>query len=153
MEPAAAVRAICATRMTFLQGLVIFQTFGRGWTARVAACEALGVKMAEHARIGAATGAAPTGGTTLKLDTLGRVAAQSAGRRRRSAAATATVGAAAAAGAALRSDLPSWPLVLVLAVGALATAGALVWRARQQQARADAYRALAHPAAPPAAKP
>lgn len=40
------VQALCARRLSFVQGLKTFSTFGRGWSRRIADVEARGVKMA-----------------------------------------------------------------------------------------------------------
>lgn len=44
------VKSMCAKRMSFLRGLGIFWTFGKGWTSRVARVEAESVSMAMEAR-------------------------------------------------------------------------------------------------------
>lgn len=36
LDPVAVIRDLCDRRLAFLQGLSIFDTFGRGWTRRVA---------------------------------------------------------------------------------------------------------------------
>lgn len=45
-DKAAVVKAMCAHRAAFYRGLSTFQTFGKGWLRRNAACEAKGVTMA-----------------------------------------------------------------------------------------------------------
>lgn len=41
MPAATIIKAVCASRMTFLRSLAIFTTFGRGWSKRVAKVEAM----------------------------------------------------------------------------------------------------------------
>lgn len=45
-DPAALVDALCRERLRFLEGLAGFSTFGRGWTARVAAVRATALALA-----------------------------------------------------------------------------------------------------------
>ncbi len=48
-DHAVTVRRICARRLSFMQGLRIWKTFGRGWSRRVADIEVRGVVMAQAA--------------------------------------------------------------------------------------------------------
>ena len=45
MEPETLIRAFCARRLSFLEGLKTWNIFGKGWAARVHACQALALKM------------------------------------------------------------------------------------------------------------
>ncbi len=137
-----AVRRVCARRLSLLHRLGTFRTFGRGWTARVVACEALGVKMAEHARIGVP----PDAPAAPQVASMLRAQAREAARRAR--AATRSGGAIAVAGAgahaAALTAVPSPTLVLAAtAVLLLVAVGAILWRARTARLRASAYAALA----------
>jgi lysozyme family protein len=145
-DPEAVIKAICASRLSFLHALATFRTFGRGWTARVAACEALGVKMALHARVGQPVAAAPTRGTALILSTAARSASTAAARHR---AAARTSGAATAVLAATSPVLgvaghaaPTLAVVVSGVASALLTA-ILAWRSRQKATLATAYAAEA----------
>lgn len=46
MSPVAIVQKLCARRLSFMRGLAIWKTFGKGWTRRVTDVEAVGVKWA-----------------------------------------------------------------------------------------------------------
>ncbi|MEJ0093415.1 MAG: glycosyl hydrolase 108 family protein [Methylocella sp.] len=46
----AVIRALCARRLTFLHRLSNWTRFGKGWDARVAACQALALQMAAKQR-------------------------------------------------------------------------------------------------------
>lgn len=148
-EGAALVKELCAARLSFLHGLATFRVFGRGWTARVAACEALGVKMAEHARIGipAAAPVVPQVATRLAVD--GRAAHAVA---RTQATAAGAIAVTAASAAAVGSTLDpvgagsSWGLWLGAAAGLVAVlglAGLIAWKAHLGRLRAQAYAAVA----------
>jgi lysozyme family protein len=146
-DPAAAVQAICAKRLSFLHALHTFETFGRGWTARVAACEALGVKMALHARAGQPVNAAPSQGATLVLGTEAKKAAATAARHAKAAtgAAAGSLGAGSASPmlpATQSAHLP-WLPMLLAGLAMAAVAAALAWRAFQHRTRAAAYAAAA----------
>ena len=138
-DPVAAVKAVSASRLSFLHALGTFRTFGRGWTARVTACEALGVKMALEGRYGRPAGAKPTG-TVLILRNESRAAALAGTRRRTAAKAAGAAALTAAAAPALgvsqgAGSLSSAALALLTLL--------LAWRAHQTGARAAAYAALA----------
>ena len=49
-QPVEAIQRACAARMGFLRGLKTWGSFGKGWSRRVAAIEAAGVRMAIEAR-------------------------------------------------------------------------------------------------------
>lgn len=49
LSPVAAVKKMCAIRLSFLHGLRTWGVFGKGWGSRVADVEATGVKMALQA--------------------------------------------------------------------------------------------------------
>lgn len=143
-DPAACVKAISAARLSFLHALGTFKTFGRGWTARVAACEALGVKMALHQRVGTPVDAAPTRGTALVLGMAAKSAQARALSHKRVAGGAAATAVVAGGAPPMLGAGPTlgWLLAALCCAGALATA-ALVWRAHQQAVRARAYAALA----------
>ncbi|MCW6509841.1 glycosyl hydrolase 108 family protein [Lichenifustis flavocetrariae] len=147
-DGAAAVKAVCAARLSFLHGLRK-AAFEKGWTRRVAAIEAAGVKMALNARIGTPPAAAPTPGVAAQLQTHAKVAADKA------KAQTRTVQTAMAWGAAGTATQVAPTPALHISLVALGIAGVvlavaiavLLWRRAHAQARADAYSALAQTAA------
>lgn len=49
LDPVKVVNAMCDKRMAFLKRLSTFQTFGKGWTARVSAVRDIGVRLAKSA--------------------------------------------------------------------------------------------------------
>ena len=55
----AAIRKACGYRLGFMQGLRIWDTFGKGWARRVASVEALSVRMAIEAQTAAAASTSP----------------------------------------------------------------------------------------------
>ena len=122
-EPVAAVAWLCARRRSFWQGLRTFPTFGKGWFARGAACEALALTLA-------AGTAAPT------------VLADEARAAARKAQGAATGAAATTAGAPLAATQAAsgWVLATMLLAVAAATVF-LIHHAVAQQARARALNA------------
>lgn len=134
------VKRICRARLSFMQSLRIWKTFGKGWARRVADIEVKGVAMALTA-MGATAG-------RIKADAkaeadAAKKAAKSAGNK-----AAGSAGGAAASGGASAVD-PSaadpsalWFLgavCLVLIVGA----AVMIIRKRADEARAEAYRKAA----------
>ncbi len=146
IDPVTAVQAICAKRLSFLQALKSWGSFGRGWGVRDAACEALGVKMALQARYGAAGSGPASAGIARQLDRHGAIAKAKASRSRVAAGATATAGSLAGGtqlpGAASAAHLPAAVLILfgLILVVILAV---LAWQAAKHDARATAYAAQA----------
>ncbi|CAN7577322.1 hypothetical protein LJR098_005453 [Rhizobium sp. LjRoot98] len=134
------VKKICRARLSFMQSLKIWKTFGKGWGRRVADIEVRGVAMAL-----AAMGATPG---RIQADARSEAAAAktAAGSADRAAKTTAT-GAAGSAGAPVID--PSavdasalWVLgglAVVLAIAAVL----LVIRQRAATARAEAYAGVA----------
>lgn len=145
-DGAAIVKAVCADRLSFLHALGTFKAFGRGWTARVAACEALGIKMAENERVGAPPDAAPVSTTKARLTAEASVAkAKAAGRRNAAVGAptvsTVTLGTTHASGA------PWWSLAVFLVIGA-ALGAYFAWRASIHAQRSAALVRAALPPSP-----
>lgn len=132
------VKTMCAKRMSFLRGLGIFSTFGKGWTSRVARVEAESVSMAMEAR-GISAASLPV---ALK--------AEAAAADTKSKNATAGV-AGSATGAATSSASTDWSnlagvesmLLVGAAVGLIVLAVYFIHRSRTNKARADAYAAVA----------
>lgn len=142
IDAAETVRTICGRRLSGLHALATFRTFGRGWTARVAACEALGVKMAEHVRIGIAADAPTAPQVAGTLSAQARAARTRAVRTGRTARVVAVAGAAAHPAAMAASPLP-WSALAGSALCCAAVAGFMLLKAQQAASRARAYDAAA----------
>lgn len=140
-DGAAVVKTVCAARLSFLHALKTFQAFGRGWTARVAACEALGIKMAENARVGALPDAKPTSGTAARL-TIEAGAARAKAVGRKKAAVVAPSAGAVPLAASQSGGVPWWALALVAAIG-IGVGVYCAWRASIHSHRAAALTAIA----------
>lgn len=132
------IKSMCAKRMSFLRGLGIFSTFGKGWTSRVARVEAESVSMAMEAR----------GISAKSLPIALQAEAYSASRTSNNA--TAGV-AGSATGAATSSATADWSnlagmesmLLIGTAAALVLLAVYLIHRSRTNKARAEAYAALA----------
>jgi lysozyme family protein len=131
-DKAAIVKRACAARMSFLRGLGTFVTFGTGWSRRVAAMEAIGVKMALEA-----SGVRPVK-DELKAEQ--KKANAAAGKEATKSAGTA--GADAAAHQSIDASSFDWFANVAL----WAVAGAVIciaiyfaWRAIEHRHRAQAY--------------
>ena len=130
------IQGLCARRMSFLQGLKIWNTFKRGWSRRVADIEAKGVAMwlrAKGARDGVVSG-------TLKEEAA--KAESKAKAQDKSAGGSAGGGVVVGGGdVAVNSDpnVLLWIIVGLLLVGAVV----LVVKSRQNKDRAAAYEAVA----------
>lgn len=126
--PVPVIQRACARRMGFLRGLRTWDTFGRGWSRRVASVEAVSVRMAVEA---ANETARPV------LVKAGQDARATADREGQAAGGTAAGGAGGGVAATL-ADLPTWGLigfgVLVVLVVVI-----LLGQRRHDQDRADAY--------------
>lgn len=132
------VKSMCAKRMSFLRGLSIFSTFGKGWTSRVARVEAESVSMAMEAR-GISAKSLP-------------IALQAEAAHATEKAKTATAGVAGSGTAAATSSVSTdWSNLAgvesILLIGAAAAFVALaiylIHRSRVQNERAAAYAAVA----------
>ncbi|MEY9718780.1 glycoside hydrolase family 108 protein [Sinorhizobium fredii] len=130
------VKRICRARLSFMQSLAIWKTFGKGWGRRVADIEVRGVAMA-LAAMGATEG-------RIKADARAEAeAAKKAAKSAGSKAATSAGGAVASGSAPAVDQAAADPaalwlfgaLFLVLAIGA----AVMIIRKRVADARADAY--------------
>lgn len=131
------VKRICAARLSFKQALKIWKTFGNGWTRRVADIEAKGVAMALAA-------AAEIHDVQQQLEDEAAEAKTRAGKQE-GGAATGGAGAAGggvAAGTDLAGDATAAWVLLAFVLAAACAAVFLIWRARINRARADAYEAV-----------
>ena len=121
------VRGICARRLSFVQGLKTFATFGRGWSRRIADIEARGVKM--------------SGASVLALDEAARSAAAKA-KTQNGAAVNSTLVTAGGAGGALEFGDVNWLIVAGVAVVAGALIALVKSRSNINADRAAAYAAV-----------
>lgn len=127
--PVPAIQKACAVRMGFLRGLRTWDTFGRGWSRRVASVEAVGVRMALEA-----------GNERVRpgLAKAHKEAATKAEREGQAAGGAAVTGAAGGGGAATLADVPAWGLI-GLGVLVVVVVVILLGQRRHDQDRADAY--------------
>lgn len=130
--PVPVIQKACKVRMGFLRGLRTWDTFGRGWSRRVASVEAVGVRMAIE---GAGEAARPV---LVKAKT---EAETKATREAQAAGGTAASGG----GAATLADLPTWGLI-GLGAFVLVVVVILLGQRRHDQDRAEAYQLAAEEA-------
>jgi len=119
------IKAICARRLSFLEGLRTFPVFGKGWRARVTACEALAITMA-------------AGALAPKI-----LAAEARKAKSKSVTAKTSAKAAPIAGASAETIHQTaggghaWLTIILIGAVAIAVV-ALIFRSRIQAERADA---------------
>lgn len=130
------VKRICRLRLSFMQSLQIWKTFGKGWARRVADIEVKGVAMA-LAFMGATEG-------RIKADARAEAEAAKTTAKNAGKKATTAAGGAVASGTAPAVDQAAadpaalWlfgVLFLFLAIGA----AVMIIRKRAADARAEAY--------------
>lgn len=126
------IKKLCAKRLSFMQGLAIWQTFKGGWSRRVADVEAKAVAMwLSH-------GGALTSTARKSLE----AEANKAGKTAKSqTTAGATVGAGG--GGSVIASGPDWTLIAVLGGLVVVAVVVLLLKARQNNDRALAYAAVA----------
>jgi lysozyme family protein len=124
------VKRICAKRLSFIQSLKIWKTFGKGWAKRVAAIEAKGVAWAT----------AIPGNNAVVKKTLENEAAKAASKAKGQKGAGGVIGGGGAAStqAPIEHFQHTGSLIVFLVIVA-AIAGFLIWRAHINKVRADAY--------------
>jgi lysozyme family protein len=126
------IQKLCAKRLSFMKGLTIFKTFGKGWTRRVADIEARAVKMA---LAGTTTVRSSLMVEALKADksakTKGNVTTAAS-----SATATSTIGSSGV------DQYLAWGL-LGLAVVGVGVAVYFALKAKHDKERAEAYTRVA----------
>lgn len=151
------IKRVCANRLGFVRSLTsLFKTFGKGWTARITACEAFCVKLALQAAASAGqpvlpgVPASPAGGAPTSVSgALEQASAEaSAEASREGKKSTAATAGGAGAGAGTQAPIgqesgfdPHTIRYLALAVAiVLATAAAVfAWRWYVNKQRAAAY--------------
>jgi lysozyme family protein len=121
-------------RLSFMRGLRAWQTFGRGWSRRVADIEATSIRWAVAALGGSAS-------RTLAEEARN---SEAASRKQGTQAATIGTGGAVTGGSATQveqaASAPLWVWGAVIVIVVVPTAY-LAWRAMQQGERAKAMRA------------
>lgn len=131
------VKRICRARLSFMQGLKIWKTFGKGWGRRVADIEAKGVVMAVTAM-----GASPKAVETIVADNKANSAkdAKSADKVMKSSG-TGAVASGGAPAAADPSTIDTSTLWLLGAVAAVLVVVAVIAYAKKKAAKAreEAY--------------
>lgn len=127
------IKALCARRLSFMQSLAIWKTYGTGWSARVAKIEAKAVAMFLRSQ--------PDVDAKAALAEEASKAEKAAGTLQKAGAAIAV---SASGGAGTGAALPAEPNFLVLGglmLAGLVAAGVLVVKAAREKERAEAYRA------------
>lgn len=135
----ATIKRICAKRTSFLHGLKTFAVFGKGWSSRVARVEAASVSMAK--RYGG-------GATTVQVANFAKKEAASAKKNATSSSGTAGASAVGSGTSATQldwSNLTGTQSLILIAVvlSGLGLAAYFFHRSRTQQARSEAYAAVA----------
>lgn len=131
------VKKLCKRRLSIYQTFKHWKTFGKGWTSRVTAGEALWVKWALAARNDAAV-------VKQQLDDEAAAAKKKAAQQTTGAGTTGAGGAVTAPGVdpAQVDALAGW-IIAGAAVAAIALVAFLLWRAHLNRQRAKAYAAEA----------
>lgn len=127
----------CAKRLGFMHGLKTWNTFKRGWSARVANVEAKAVAMWL-----ASSGMSPAS-QKIQLGVEADKAAGKASTQNKGAGSAAGGGVAAGGGSATVSAEPNWLLIAGIAAAVVVVVTVLVIKARQNKDRAAAYKAVA----------
>jgi lysozyme family protein len=129
------IKALCARRLSFMQSLAIWKTYGKGWSARVAKIEAKAVAMYLRGQPGVDVKAALADEASKAEKTA--VTLRKAG---------AAIAVSASGGAGTGAALPAEPNLLVLGgvmLAGLVVAGVLVVKAVRAKERARAYQQTA----------
>ena len=148
-DHAETVKRLCAKRLSFVKGLRIFSTFGRGWSRRIADIEAKGVVMARQS-MAQAKGARERFAEDLARESVEaeRAEAKASEAKADTAAKTTGTGGVATGGAGtaaspqvpseVAADVTLWVSLGTIAVSLL-IAAMLVARAKHHADRARAY--------------
>lgn len=138
-EPIRTIKSICSRRLSFVQSLKTWATFGKGWGRRIAGVEANAVKMSLEARTTSARG------VTAHLEAEAAVAMSVSKSQNSAAGATAVASGTSTTSAATITDLDTATIVIlsIVAVGLVALTIHLVRKSRINRKRAAAYAAVA----------
>ncbi|MDX0534362.1 hypothetical protein GOC55_12965 [Sinorhizobium medicae] len=137
-DPLKTIKAICSRRLSFVQGLKTWSTFGRGWSHRIAGVEANATKMSLAARGGSDRGVA------AHLTAEATVAANIS-KSQNSAGGASGVASGATSSIATITDLDTATIVIlsVVAVGLVVLTIHLFRKSSINRDRAAAYAAVA----------
>lgn len=139
LSPVETAKAVCRQRLSFVRGLRTFSTFGKGWSRRIAQCEALGVQMA----------LAATGATQRSMTKELHRDAEAAEAQAKSSGTAGTAAGGAGVATGFLGGL-NWQVVTIagLVMILLGLLAFFCWRNRQhKQELAKAYRQAAEAAA------
>lgn len=131
----------CAKRLGFMRGLKTWDTFKRGWSARVADVEAKAVAMWL-----ATSGASPASQKTALGAEADKAAGKADAQTKGAGGAVASGAGSAGVGTAIDGG-PNWWLIGAMAALVIVFVAVLAIKARQNKDRAAAYKAVAASAA------
>ncbi|MER9628412.1 glycosyl hydrolase 108 family protein [Mesorhizobium sp. M0296] len=131
------IQKLCAKRLSFMQSLKIWNTFKRGWSARVADVEAKAVAM------WLANSGTPVESRKIELDVEADKAAGKAKTQSQGAGGAVAGGTGAGGSDAAMSGEPNWLLIAGIAAVVVVVVAVLVIKSRQSKERAAAYKAVA----------
>lgn len=132
------VQKLCRRRLSIYRTFRHWKTFGKGWTRRIVACEALGVKWA----MAAAKGTTPNV-VKHRVEAEAEKADKMASRQQGAGGVAGAGGATSVPAGAENADLlATWALAGIVGA-AIILAAWLFWRAYVNRARARAYREAA----------
>lgn len=143
-DPVKTIKAICFRRLSFVQSLKTWTTFGKGWSRRIAGVEANAVKMSLETRTTSARG------VTAHLEAEATVATNISKSQNSAAGASAVASGTSTTSAATITDLDTATVVIlsVVAIGLVVLAIHLIRKSRINRDRAEAYAAVAAGATP-----
>jgi lysozyme family protein len=128
-DPVTAIEAISKARLSFMQGLAIWKTFGRGWGRRVADVNAHAVLWATEALHGGA------------IVEQRQTAAEDRAKAKANQAGGTAVTGTGASGAGYGAEVPEW-LLTAIAVATLAAVAVLIWKRWKEKRLAEGYSAV-----------
>ncbi|WP_167480595.1 glycoside hydrolase family 108 protein [Mesorhizobium waimense] len=131
------IQKFCAKRLSFMQGLKIWNTFKRGWSARVADVEAKAVAMWL-----ANSGTSPAS-RKIELDVEADKAAGKAKTQTNGAGGAVAGGTGASGTDAVMNSGPNWWLIGVIAAVVVVVVVVCLVKANQHKQRAAAYKSVA----------
>lgn len=127
------IQGLCGKRLSFLQALSTFSTFGKGWSRRVASVEAKSVAMWLAAE------GMTRQAMSAELLSEATVAADQSKEETRNVAKPVAIGSGVGGVDTIANAGPNWWLIVALVVVTLACIAVFVVRSRQHKDRADAY--------------
>lgn len=127
------IQSLCAKRLSFVQGLKTFATFGRGWSRRIADVEAKAVAM------WLTTGMAMTPTIQRELKAEADKAADVADAQSRGGDGAVAGGGAAVATDVAVNDGGNWAIMIAVIIVVAFAAALLKFKARRNRDRAEAY--------------